>query len=91
MEAESNEQEVQNTIIATNIKWHKPNSLSHIMQSSSKLPEEFTLGIPSHLLPIKDNKQKYQQFKDEIEQFVYNFLTKKFDTQCTFCQIWLPL
>lgn len=82
-----------NTISITNIKWHVADNIRSILDNKIELPSEFSLSIPGYLeeLKLKTDAKSQQKFKDEIESFVYSFLTKKFGVECTSCQIWLPL
>ena len=90
---ENNTQEENNTIYITNIKWHMTYSVKSTLSSSEELPNEYSLSIPGYLMQMKNaaDPQKEQKFRDEIETFVYNFLSKKFGAECSYCQIWLPL
>ena len=80
--------EIENGIIITNIKWWKghetKNKVNHM-----ELPESFQISIPNNMLDLY--KTDFNSFRDDIETFVYNFLTRKFGIEVSFCQIWLPI
>jgi hypothetical protein len=50
-------------------------------------PEMTVLDIPESILK---NKKDETKFKDSIESFVYNTLTRKYGAEVCSCQIWLP-
>lgn len=83
------EQAVENNgLVIANIKWWS----SHILNNKSKnkeLPTIFSVDIPQNIRLLKDTDN--QQYLDAIESFVYNFLTRKFGVEVSFCQIYLPL
>lgn len=51
----------------------------------SDLPEYFVLDIPSR---IREHEGK-PDYEDLVESFVYNTLSKKFQTEVASCQIWI--
>lgn len=81
---ENNTQEENNTIYITNIKWHTVFGVQQTLANTEDLPNEYSLSIPTFLMPLKNSVDE-QKFKDEVEAFVYNFLNKKFGTECTYC------
>lgn len=80
--------DVENGIIITNIKWWKGHETKNKVNYYD-LPESYQISIPNNMLDLY--KSNYSAFKDDIETFVYNFLTRKFGIEVSFCQIWLPL
>jgi len=54
----------------------------------AELPTELTLEIP------RDFNERFKtrsdsDYIDAIESFVYNHLAKRFQRECTYCQIWI--
>lgn len=54
----------------------------------AELPTELTLEIP------RDFNERFKtrsdkDYLDAIESFVYNHLAKRFQRECTYCQIWI--
>lgn len=54
----------------------------------AELPTELTLEIP------RDFNERFKtrsdrDYMDAIESFVYNHLAKRFQRECTYCQIWI--
>ena len=91
---ENRTQEENSTIYITNITWHtKQNVIAALSYKQGDLPAEYSLSIPGYLADLRLAKdiESQAKFKDEIETFVYNFLTKKFGVECSSCQIFLPL
>lgn len=80
--------DVENGIIITNIKWWKGHETKNKVNYYD-LPESYQISIPNNMLDLY--KSNYNAFRDDIETFVYNFLTRKFGIEVSFCQIWLPL
>ncbi len=80
--------EIENGIIITNIKWWKGHEQKNKVNYND-LPESYQISIPNNMLD--QYKNDFNTFKDNIEAFVYNFLTRKFGIEVSFCQIWLPL
>lgn len=80
--------DVENGIIITNIKWWKGHETKNKVNYYD-LPESYQISIPNNMLDLY--KSNYNAFKDDIETFVYNFLTRKFGIEVSFCQIWLPI
>lgn len=80
--------DVENDIIITNIKWWKGHEIKNKVNYYD-LPESYQISIPNNMLDLYKNN--YNVFKNEIEAFVYNFLTRKFGIEVSFCQVWLPI
>ena len=80
--------DIENGIIITNIKWWKGHEIKNKVNYYD-LPESYQISIPNNMLDLYKNN--YNVFKDEIETFVYNFLTRKFGIEVSFCQVWLPI
>lgn len=75
-----------NSVIATNIKYARI-AMDGTQSKKKNLPEVFVLDLPERITQLPDkNEQKYF---DLIETFVYNTLTKKFQTEVEKCQIWI--
>ena len=77
-----------NSIFITNIKWWKDAEIKNKI-NQSELPESFQISIPNNMIDLY--KTNFEVFKDDIESFIYNFLTRKFGIKVSFCQIWLPI
>ena len=79
-----------NTLIITNLKWNKIQTYSFGFNKDIKhsdLPETTMIEIPNNFAAINAPEE---QFKDAIESFVYNLLSKKYGYEVNNCQIWLP-
>ena len=76
-------------VLITNIVWNKDTTGQYHIKYDKydKLPKQFTLDLPESVF----NQAKKNVFKDVIESFVYNFLTRKYNHEVNNCQIWLPL
>lgn len=75
-----------NSIIAVNIKYERI-SEDGTLSKRKKLPEAFVLDLPERISQIADKTS--QKYFDLIESFVYNTLSKKFQTKVSYCQIWI--
>ena len=51
-------------------------------------PDSMSLDIPTRLLPLLTSN--FAKFKDEVEMFAYNTISKKFGGEVYFMQIFLP-
>lgn len=80
--------EVENGIIIANIKWWKGHE-TKTKVNWNELPDSYQLSIPNNMISMYQNE--YDKFLDEIETFCYNFLTRKFGVEVSYCQIWLPI
>ena len=76
----------KDAVIAVNIKYAK-NSMDGKPSKRKNLPETFVLDLPERITQLPDKSD--QKYLDLIETFVYNTLTKKFQTEVTGCQIWI--
>lgn len=74
--------DVENGIIITNIKWWKGHETKNKVNYYD-LPESYQISIPNNMFDLY--KSNYNTFKDDIETFVYNFLTRKFGIEVSFC------
>ena len=74
-------------ILVCNIHWDI--STANRRTVISELPEQLALDVPENVL--NQAKKKSNDFNDVIEQFAYNLLTRKFNCEVCYCQIWLPL
>lgn len=83
-------------VIISGITWN-PNSIRSYHNKrdyEGELPTQFTLDLPENKLneALKAEKKDGEQgFKDVIETFCYDFLTRKFCHEVYSCSIWLPL
>ena len=77
-----------NQILITNITWNKNAIHSHSKQEDG-LPTQFALDLPENV--VNQANKKGNNYKDVVESFAYNFLTRKFDHEVWSCSIWLPL
>jgi hypothetical protein len=71
-------------VIVVNIFYKTPVEKS----KNKEYPTSLILDIPEGILKCKKNQNK---FYDTVEQFVYNTITRKYGTEVTSCQIYLPL
>ena len=87
---DENIQDDKYQIIITGISW-KADSIRQYMskKDNEELPTQFTLDLPENVLNQANKPENV--FKDVIETFVYNFLTRKFGHEVYSCSIWLPL
>lgn len=76
----------ENAVIAVNIKYARI-SMDGSLSKKKNLPEVFVLDLPERITQLPDKSD--QKYLDLIETFVYNTLTKKFQTEVTGCQIWI--
>ena len=74
-------------ILVCNIHWDT--STANRRTVISELPEQLALDVPENVL--NQAKKKSNDFNDVIEQFAYNLLTRKFNCEVCYCQVWLPL
>ena len=72
-------------VTVTNIKYGR----EFYSTRSKERPEMVTLDVPESLLKVKDKDD--EKFRDGIESFAYNTVTRKFGAEVSFCQVWLPL
>ena len=76
----------KDAVIAVNIKYSK-NSMDGKPSKRKNLPDTFVLDLPERITQLPDKSD--QKYLDLIETFVYNTLTKKFQTEVEYCQIWI--
>ena len=87
---DDNTQNDKYQIIITGISWKENSTRSYVSKKDNEeLPTQFTLDLPENVLAQANKKEN--NFKDIIETFVYNFLTRKFSHEVYSCSIWLPL
>lgn len=76
----------ENSVIVVNIRYARI-SMDGSMSKKKNLPEFFVLDLPERITQLPDKSD--QKYLDLIETFVYNTLTKKFQTEVEHCQIWI--
>lgn len=76
----------ENAVIAVNIKYARI-SMDGSLSKKKNLPEVFVLDLPERITQLPDKSD--QKYLDLIETFVYNTLSKKFQTDVEHCQIWI--
>lgn len=76
----------ENSVIVVNIKYARL-SMDGNPSKRKNLPEFFVLDLPERITQLPDKTD--QKYLDLIETFVYNTLSKKFQTCVDFCQIWI--
>ena len=76
----------ENSVIVVNIKYAKI-SRDGTTSKRKNLPEFFVLDLPERITQLPDKSD--QKYLDLIETFVYNTLSKKFQTDVEYCQIWI--
>ena len=76
----------KDAVIAVNIKYSK-NSMDGKPSKRKNLPDTFVLDLPERITQLPDKSD--QKYLDLIETFVYNTLSKKFQTNVEYCQIWI--
>lgn len=89
-----NDQEIDPSkyqVLITGIFWSNRTTSQYRNKKDQdvELPTQFTLDLPENILNRANKKQN--DFNDVIEEFCYNFLTRKFGREVNRCQIWLPL
>ena len=82
MEASLNE----NSVIVVNIAYANI-SMDGTLSRKKNLPKFFILDLPERITQLPDKTDG--KYFDLIETFVYNTLTKKFQTEVDYCQIWI--
>ena len=70
-------------ILVVNIKYGK-----ELNSKVKNKPNMTVLDVPEGIMKSIKNESK---FKDNIESFAYNTLTKKYGAEVSYCQVWLPL
>lgn len=75
-----------NAVIVVNISYARI-SMDGTLSKKKNLPSFFVLDLPERITQLPDKSD--QKYLDLIETFVYNTLTKKFQTEVTGCQIWI--
>ena len=76
----------KNSVIVVNIHYSKT-SLDGSQSKKKNLPEIFVLDLPERIYGYEDKES--QKYLDMIETFVYNTLTKKFQTEVMSAQVWI--
>lgn len=76
----------ENSVVVVNIKYARL-SMDGSPSRRKNLPQFFVLDLPERITQLPDKTD--QKYFDLIETFVYNTLTKKFQTCVDFCQIWI--
>lgn len=76
----------KNSVIVVNVKFARKTREGKNTKRS--MPDSFVLDLPERITMFEDKNS--QQYLDLIETFVYNTLSKKFQTDVWSCQIWLP-
>lgn len=74
-------------IIVCNIHWDI--STASKRTDVNELPSQLALDVPENVL--NQAKKKNNDFNDIIEQFAYNLLSRKFNCEVCYCQVWLPV
>lgn len=83
------EQNIENyQVLVTQITWNK-NTIKGFSKKSpvDQLPDQCSVDLPKQLA----NQEKQPNFKDNVETFIYNMLTRRYGHEVYSCQIWLPL
>ena len=52
-------------------------------------PEMVTLDVPDALLKMREKDN--EKFLDSVEAFAYNTVTRKYGSEVSYCQVYLPL
>lgn len=76
----------KDAVIVVNIRYSK-NSMDGKPSKRKNLPDTFVLDLPERITQLPDKSD--QKYLDLIETFVYNTLSKKFQTNVEYCQIWI--
>ncbi len=74
-------------LFVTSITWNKTPIKHFQKKGNEELPEQASIDLPQQIA----DQEKSQDFKDTVESFVYNLLTRKYGHEVYSCQIWLPL
>lgn len=80
------EQLKENSVIVVNIRYARIGR-DGTTSKRKNLPEFFVLDLPERITQLPDKTD--QKYLDLIETFVYNTLSKKFQTDVERCQIWI--
>lgn len=70
-------------VVVVNIKYGKVHN-----PKIKERPDMTVLDIPEGILRTIKNEEK---FKDNIESFAYNTITRKYGAEVSYCQVWLPM
>jgi hypothetical protein len=71
-------------ITVVNIKYGKTFS-----KRVKERPEMVTLDVPDALLKMREKDN--EKFLDSVEAFAYNTVTRKYGSEVSYCQVYLPL
>ena len=82
---ENNDEAASYQITVVNIKYGKELANRH-----KDRPEIVSLDVPAALVKMK-NKGNEDKFRDAVEAFACNTITRKFGAEVGFCQVYLPL
>lgn len=77
-----NSNDTNSQVMVVNIKYGRKIDTRHHKQC----PEMTVLDIPEHIMKMSADTGK---FYDAIESYVYNAVTKRFGSECTYCQTYL--
>lgn len=83
------EQNIENyQVLVTQITWNKDTIKGFNKKVPvDQLPDQCTVDLPKQLA----SQVKQLNFKDNVETFIYNMLTRRYGHEVYSCQIWLPL
>ena len=83
------EQNIENyQVLVTQITWNKDTIKGFNKKAPvDQLPDQCTVDLPKQLA----SQVKQSNFKDNVETFIYNMLTRRYGHEVYSCQIWLPL
>ena len=70
-------------ILVVNIKYGKD-----VNRRVKDKPSMVVLDVPDSILKCKNQIEK---FKDNLESFAYNTITRKYGAEVYKCQIWMPI
>lgn len=76
----------ENEVIVTNIHYFPHDISGKPTAKRNDLPESFVLDLPERILEFKDKDE--EKYKDLMETFCYNTISKKFQAQIANCQVW---
>lgn len=81
-----------NVVFVTNIAFAKKPRLTKEAKIKLEKDKDYlrntTLEVPEKILKLQE--KDYNIFKDAVETFVYNTITRRFRAEVVFAQVWLP-
>lgn len=93
IEVSAEEEIPHNVIFVTNIAFAKKPRLTKEAKIKLEKDKDYlrntTLEVPEKIMILKE--KNYDLFKDAVESFAYNTITRRFRSEVVSAQVWLPL